>query len=162
MKIFLAGAAGVVGKRLVPLLVSRGHHVLGTTRTPDKVADLRTAGAEPVVLDALDRGAVLRMVVSARPDVVVHQMTALASMRSLRRFDDELALTSRLRTEGTDHLLAAAREAGAQRFVAQSYTGWPNEREGGRVKTEEDPLDANPPKTMTRTLEAIRRLEASV
>jgi nucleoside-diphosphate-sugar epimerase len=162
MKIFVAGATGAVGKPLVSLLVSRGHHVIGTTRKPNKMSAIREAGAEPAIVDALDRNAVLQAVVSARPEVVVHQMTALASMSSLRRFDDDFAQTNRLRTEGTDHLLAAAFEAGAQRFVAQSYTGWPNERQGGRVKTEEDPLDANPPKSMTKTLEAIRRLETSV
>jgi len=123
---------------------------------------LRSAGVEPVVLDALDRDAVMRAVTSIRPEVVVHQMTALPVMLNLRRFDDELALTNRLRTEGTNHLLAAAREAGAQRFIAQSYTGWPNARDGGRVKTEEDPLDRNPPQAMAKTLDAIRALEASV
>jgi nucleoside-diphosphate-sugar epimerase len=162
MKIFLAGATGAVGKRLVPLLVSRGHHVIGTTRTPAKIHEIWDAGAEPVVVDALDRNAVRRAIVPARPDVVVHQMTALANMSSLRRFDNELAQTNRLRTEGADHLLAAALEAGAQRFVAQSYTGWPNERQGGRVKTEDNLLDANPPKSMKKTLEAIQRLETTV
>jgi 2-alkyl-3-oxoalkanoate reductase len=101
----------------------------------------------------------MKAVVPAIPNVVVHQMTALASMRSLKRFDDEFAMTNRLRTEGTRYLLAAAQEAGTRQFVAQSYTGWPNERQGGSVKTEHDPLDSSPPKRMAKTLDAIRQLE---
>jgi 2-alkyl-3-oxoalkanoate reductase len=162
VRVFLAGATGAVGKRLVPLLVGRGHEVVGTTRTPDKIAPLRAAGAEAVVVDGLDRAAVLRAVASARPDVVVHQMTALAGIRNLRRFDDAFAVSNRLRTEGTNHLLDAARAAGVRRFVVQSYTGWPNSSVGGRVKTEEDALDADPPRSMGKTLNAIRRLEGAV
>lgn len=162
MRVFVAGASGAVGKRLVPLLISRGHSVTGTTRSPAKAHDLRAAGAEVVILDALDREAVIHAVVAARPDVVVEQMTALAGLRNFRRFDQEFAMTNRLRTEGTEHLLAGAREAGTARFVAQSYTGWPNERRGGRVKSEEDPLDPSPPKAMARTLEAIQTLESAV
>jgi nucleoside-diphosphate-sugar epimerase len=123
---------------------------------------LRAQGAEPVVVDGLDRDAVMRAVVSSHPDAIVHQMTALASMRSLKHFDDEFAVTNRLRTEGTRHLLEAAHACGAHKFVAQSYTGWPNERRGGRVKTEEDPLDSDPPNAMTKTLGAIRALEDMV
>ena len=162
MRIFVAGATGAIGKRLVPVLVSGGHQVIAATRTRDNVDGLRRAGAEPVVVDALDRPAVMKAVVSARPDVVVHQMTALGSMRSFKRFDDQFALTNRLRTEGTDYLLAAARAAGASIFVAQSYTGWPNIREGDRIKTEDDPLDPNPPQAMRKTFDAIRHLEATV
>jgi 2-alkyl-3-oxoalkanoate reductase len=162
MKIFLAGGAGVVGRRLVPVLVAAGHQVVATTRSPHKTEALRAAGAQPVILDALDREAVRKAVADARPEVVVHQMTALASMKSLRDVDGELAVTNRLRTEGTDHLVAAARAAGVRRIVAQSYTGWPNARTGGRVKTEEDPLDPDPPSSMRRTLDSIRRLEATV
>lgn len=162
MKIFLAGATGAIGKRLVPLLVSGGHQVVATTRTGSKTDRLRAAGAEPVVVDALDRDAVMKAIASARPEVIVHQMTALGSMRSLKKFDEEFALTNRLRTEGTEFLLAAARGVGAGRFVAQGYTGWTNVREGGRVKTEDDPLDPHPPQAMRQTLEAIRQLEAMV
>ncbi len=162
MRIFLAGSTGVIGKRLVPILISRGHHVIAATRTPDKVIGLRAAGAEPVVVDALDRNAVMKAITYARPDVIVHQMTALARLGSLKNLDKEFALTNRLRTEGTEYLLAAAREVGARKFVAQSYTGWPNIRQGGRVKTEDDPLDPNPPQTMKRTLAAIAELEAKV
>jgi nucleoside-diphosphate-sugar epimerase len=162
MKIFLAGASGALGRRLVPLLIGRGHGVTGTTRSGKKAAEIRGMGAEAVVLDALDRAAVRRAVTAARPEVVVHELTALAEMRSLRNFDDALAATNRLRTEGLDYLLEAARESGARRFVAQSYSGWPNERTGAPVKTEEDPLDANPPQSMSKTIAAIRRLEATV
>jgi nucleoside-diphosphate-sugar epimerase len=162
MRIFLAGATGAVGKQLVPALLSAGHHVTGMTRTAAKASALSAAGAEPVIADALDRGAVMAAVARARPDVVIHQVTALSALRNLRNFDREFALTNRLRTEGTDHLLAAAQAAGARQFVAQSFTGWPNRREGGRVKTEEDPLDPDPPPAMRRSLDAIRQLEAKL
>jgi len=162
MKIFLAGATGAVGKRLLPLLVSGRHQVAASTRTRNKMDSLRAAGAHPVVLDALDRDAVMKAIIAVRPEVVVHQMTALASIRSLKNFDEQFALTNRLRTEGTEYLLAAARAVGAHRFIAQSYTGWPNIREGGRVKTEDDPLDPNPPQAMRKTFDAIRQLETMV
>jgi nucleoside-diphosphate-sugar epimerase len=162
VRVFLAGATGAIGRRLVPLLVAAGHGVVATTRTPEKVAGLRAQGAEPVVVDGLDGEAVRRAVAAARPDVIVHQMTALASMSDLKHFDREFAVTNRLRTEGTAHLLAAARETGVRRLVAQSYSGWPTERRGGRVKTEDDPLDPEPPQAMARTLAAIRELERTV
>ena len=162
MKILVAGATGAVGKRLVPLLVAGGHHVIATTRTPDKVNRLRSEGAEPAVMDGLDSESVMKTVVASRPDVIVHQMTALASMRSLKKFDDEFALTNRLRTEGTSHLIAAAEAAGTRKFVAQSFSGWPNQRQGGRIKTEADPLDSDPPASMDRTLDAIQALEHMV
>ncbi|HEV2283927.1 MAG TPA: NAD(P)-dependent oxidoreductase [bacterium] len=162
MRIFLAGASGAIGKRLVPLLVANGHQVVASTRTSAKREALRAAGAEPVVLDVLDRDAVMHAAASARPDVVIHQVTALAGVRSFKDFDKAFALTNALRTDGTTHLIAAAQAAGARRFIAQSYTGWPNIREGGRVKTEDDALDPRPPRTMTGTLDAIRRLEAAV
>ena len=162
MRIFLAGATGALGKRLAPLLVSDGHRVVGMTKTPAKTSQLQAAGVEPVVADALDRSAVLQAVVNARPEVVIHQVTALAKLRNLRNWEREFALTNRLRTEGTENLLAAAQQAGARLFVAQSYTGWPNERSGGLRKTEDDPLDSSPPPAMRTTLEAILRLERIV
>jgi 2-alkyl-3-oxoalkanoate reductase len=162
MRIFVAGATGALGCRLVPPLVQGGHQVTGLTRTAGKAAGLRAAGAEPVVADALDRDAVLQAVVAARPEVVVHELTALAQMTDFRKLDEGFALTNRLRTEGTDHLLAAARAAGARRFVAQSFAGWPFARVGGPVKTEDDPLDPDPPAQLRRTLDAIRHLEAAV
>jgi 2-alkyl-3-oxoalkanoate reductase len=162
MRIFVAGATGVLGRRLLPLLVGGGHQVTAMTRTAGKAAGLRQAGAEPVVADALDRDAVAAAVVAARPEVVVHQLTDLAGTTSFRRFDREFAATNRLRTEGTDHLVAAARSAGARRLVAQSFAGWPFARVGGPVKTEDDPLDPDPPAQLRRTLAAIRHLEAAV
>jgi len=162
MRIFLAGATGALGRRLVPLLVSGGHQVTGTTRSAGKAAELRAAGVEPVVLDALDADAVKAAVVAAGPDVVVHQLTALAGPANLRKFDDYFAATNRLRTEGTDNLLAAAAAAGARRFVAQSFTGWTNERTGSVVKTEQDPLDPNPTAASRTTLAAVRHVEQTV
>ena len=162
MKIFLAGATGALGRRLVPILASAGHQVVGMTRTAAKADQLRAAGAEPAIADALDREAVMKAVMLARPDAVVHEVTAIARTGNVKNFDKDLALTNRLRTEGTEYLLAAARAAGATRFVAQSFTGWPNVRDGGRVKNEQDPLDPEPPKAMSRTLEAIRTLERMV
>jgi nucleoside-diphosphate-sugar epimerase len=159
MKILVAGATGAIGRRLVPLLVTGGHHVVATTRTRDKLSGLRSMGAEPVLMNGLDSEEVLKAVRWCRPDVIVHEMTALASMRSLKKFDDEFALTNRLRTEGTRHLADAAVLAGTRKFVAQSFAGWPSERRGSRVKTETDPLDPDPPFTMTRSFEAIQTLE---
>ncbi len=130
MRIFLAGATGAVGRRLVPLLVQAGHDVVGTTRDRQRVEALEAAGAHGVVLDALDRDAVLAAVTEAKPDAVIHELTALSGPASLRRFDKYFATTNRLRTEGTDNLLAAAMAAGSSRFLAQSFTGWPNQRSG--------------------------------
>jgi 2-alkyl-3-oxoalkanoate reductase len=162
MKIFIAGATGAVGKRLVPLLVARGHDVVGMTRSPGKVAALTAAGARAVVAEALDRDAVTAALAAARPDVVVHQLTSLGRMGSLRRFDDQFALTNRLRTEGMAILIDAARQSGAGRIVAQSFAGWPYAREGGPIKVESDPFDPDPPRAMRRTLDAIRELERRV
>jgi nucleoside-diphosphate-sugar epimerase len=144
------------------MLTSSGYHVIATTRTGNRMAGLSAAGADPVLVDARDRDAVMHAVTSARPDVVVHQMTALPQMANLKKFDDAFTLTNRLRTEGTEYLLAAARAAGAGKFVAQSYTGWPNAREGGRVKTEDDPLNPAPPQAMRRSFAALGHLEAIV
>jgi nucleoside-diphosphate-sugar epimerase len=162
MRIFVAGATGALGRRLVPQLVAGGHQVTGMTRSPGKAGWLRAAGAEPVAADALDRDDVLRVVAAARPEVVVHQLTDLTAMTNFRKLDAGFAATNRLRTEGTDHLLAAARAAGARRLVAQSFAGWPFARVGGPVKTEDDPLDPDPPAELRRTLDAIRHLEAAV
>ena len=160
LRIFIAGATGALGSRLVPQLVERGHHVTGTTRS--NAGRLHALGAEPVVVDPLDAAALREAVVAARPDVVVHQLTALTGLGMSRNFDKAFAQTNRLRTEGTDNLLAAARAAGAERLVWQSYAGWPYAREGGPVKTEDDRLDPTPPADVRETLEAIRHLEAVV
>jgi nucleoside-diphosphate-sugar epimerase len=162
MRIFIAGATGVVGSSLVPMLVAGGHHVTGSTRSAAKAKRLQGAGAEPVVLDALDRDAVMAAVTAAKPDVVVHQLTSLSGPPNLRRFDSYFAATNRLRTEATDHLLTAARAAGAHRYVVQSYTGWVNERTGGPIKTEEDPLDPHPTAVSREVVAALRRLERTV
>jgi 2-alkyl-3-oxoalkanoate reductase len=162
MKIFLAGATGAVGRTLIPLLNQHGHTVVGTTTSPVKKSALRALGAEPVVMDGLDRDAVVAAVAAAEPDVVVHQMTALSGAFDFRRFDRTFATTNRLRTEGTDNLLEAARAAGVERFVAQSYAGLPHARVGGPVKSEDDPLDTNPPKRQRTTLAGIRHVEERV
>jgi 2-alkyl-3-oxoalkanoate reductase len=162
MRVFVAGATGAIGVRLVPLLIEGGHEVFGSSRSEARADGLRSLGAEPVVLDLLDRQAVREAVVAIRPDAVIHQATALAGMSDLKHFDRSFASTNRLRTEGLDALLAAAREAGVERFVAQSYAGWPYAREGGPVKSESDPLDPTPVPAMRETLAAIRHLEGAV
>jgi 2-alkyl-3-oxoalkanoate reductase len=162
MRVFVAGAGGAIGRRLVPQLVARGHHVVATTRNPGKLRELEALGAQAVVMDGLDAGSVGEAVARAEPDVVVHQMTALPASLRLRRFDDDFATTNELRTRGTDHLVAAAEGVGVRRFLAQSFTGWPNARTGGDVKSETDELDPDPPAAQRTTLEAIRYLERAV
>ena len=162
MRVFVTGATGALGQHLVPGLVAAGHEVTATTRTQGKTGQLRAAGAVPVVVDGLDRASVIAAVRAAEPEVIVHQMTALAAMRSLRNPDRVFAVTNKLRTQGTDNLLEAAAEAGTRRVVAQSYTGWPNERAGGPVKTEDDPLDSRVPPVAVQTLAAIRHVEQAV
>jgi 2-alkyl-3-oxoalkanoate reductase len=162
MKVFVAGATGAIGKQLVPMLVERGHDVTGMTRTPAKQDLIRRLGAGAVVADALDPGAVAQAVAEAEPEVVIHQLTAIDAGSVRRSIDKAFAQTNRLRTEGTDHLLAAARAAGARRFIAQSFAGWPYKRVGGTIKTEEDPLDDSPPKPVRQTLAGIRYLEDAV
>jgi 2-alkyl-3-oxoalkanoate reductase len=162
MKIFVAGATGALGRVLVPQLVAGGHDVVGLTRAPSKQDFLRGLGARPAVADALDPDAVARAVAEAEPEVIVHQLTALSDSIDLRHMERDFAQTNRLRTEGTDHLLAAGRAVGARRFVAQSYAGWPFARTGGPVKAETEPLDPTPPAAMRTTLEAIRYLERAV
>jgi len=162
MRVFVAGASGAIGARLVPQLVERGHDVVGSSRSEEKAGRLRALGAEPVVLDLLDPDAVREAVAAARPDAIVHQATALAGLSDFKHFDRTFAQTNRLRIEGTDALLAAAREAGVRRFLAQSFAGWPYAREGGLIKTEEDPLDPTPVPAMREAFAAIRHLEQAV
>jgi nucleoside-diphosphate-sugar epimerase len=162
MRVFVAGASGVIGRRLLPLLVQARHSVVAMTRSAAKTPALRAAGAVPVVADALDEAAVMTVVQSAEPEVVVHELTAIPPRFNMRRFAREFAPTNRVRTEGTDHLVAAARAVGARRFVGQSFAGWPYAPDGGPVKTEADPLDSNPPAALRRSLDAIRYLEATV
>jgi len=162
MRILVAGATGAIGRALLPRLVNAGHSVVGTTRTANKTAHIRQVGAEAFVVDGLDREAVGQAVRSASPDVIVHEMTDLKGASDLRYFDRAFAVSNRLRTEGTDHLLAAAQDAGVGRFIAQSFCGWPFARTGGNIKNEDDPLDPNPPQQLRRTLDAIRYLESTV
>jgi nucleoside-diphosphate-sugar epimerase len=161
MKVFVAGATGAMGQQLVPRLVAAGHEVVGMSRSDAKHRALYELGATPVVADALDPDAVAEVVAQAAPDVIVHQLTAIRTV-DMRHFDESFALTNRLRTEGTDHLLAAGRALGVRRFVAQSYAGWPYARTGAPVKSEEDPLDPSPAPEMQETLAAIRHLEEAV
>ena len=162
MRVFVAGASGAIGTRLVPQLVERGHEVIGTSRSAEKAEHLRALGAEPVALDLLDRAAVRRTVLEAAPDAIVHQATALADLTFSRNFDRTFAKTNRLRTEGTDALLAAAREARVGRFVAQSFASFRTAREGGLVKTEDDALDPAPVASTRESSAAMRHLEVAV
>jgi nucleoside-diphosphate-sugar epimerase len=161
MRVFVAGATGAIGKQLVPRLVAAGHEVHGMTRSESKQAMLDELGAVPVVADALDPGQVAEAVGRARPEVIVHQLTAIGSLDP-RHFDRDFALTNRLRTEGTDHLLSAGQAMGVRRFVAQSYGSWWYVRTGGPVKSEEDPLDPAPAREMRETRAAVRHLEQAV
>jgi nucleoside-diphosphate-sugar epimerase len=162
MRIFVAGASGAIGRRLVPLLVEQGHEVTGTTRSPEKTSWIARLGARPVVVDGLDADAVMRAVRAAEPEVIIHQMTSLAGWKDLKRLDDGFAVTNQLRTRGTDYLIRAARAVGTRRLIAQSYAGLTNIREGGPVKTEDDPYDPDPPQGMRESVAAIRHLEAVV
>lgn len=162
MRVFVAGAAGAIGRHLLPALVGAEHTVVAMSRTPGKAAGIRAAGAEPVIADALDERAVMEAVRAAEPEVVIHQLTAIPVRASFRTLDRDFALTNRLRREGLDYLLAAARAVGARRFIAQSFVGWSLAREGGPVKTEDDKLDPHPAPSMRATLDTIRYLEATL
>jgi nucleoside-diphosphate-sugar epimerase len=167
MKVFLAGATGVLGRALVPQLVARGHEVVGMTRSASKLDLVRSLGARPIVADALDPDAVAQAVASAEPEVIVHELTALSGPMSIRdarhpeRFGGAI-MTNRLRTEGTDHLLAAGRAVGARRFVAQSFGAFRWARTGGPVLTEGDPLALDPPAALGTAQEGYRYLEQAV
>jgi nucleoside-diphosphate-sugar epimerase len=162
MRVFVVGAGGVIGRRLVPQLIERGHDVIGSARSPDKAERLRSLGAESVVLDALDARAVREAVTAAQPDAIVHQATALTGISDLKHFDRTFAQTNRLRVEGTDNLLAAARELGVGKFVAQSNANHRYAREGGPVKSEDDPLDLDPPAAARESLAALDHLDRAV
>ncbi|HZO24509.1 MAG TPA: NAD(P)-dependent oxidoreductase [Chloroflexota bacterium] len=159
MRVFVAGGTGVVGRRLVPQLVARGHQVTATTTSPGKLGVLERLGADAVLMDGLDAVSVGEAVARARPDVIVHQMTAIAGTPDMKHMDRWFATTNRLRTEGTDHLLSAAEAAGVSHVVAQSYGGWNGIREGGWVKAEEDPLDLHAGTAAQPVMEAIRHVE---
>jgi nucleoside-diphosphate-sugar epimerase len=162
MRVFVAGASGAIGTRLVPQLIDRGHEVIGTFRSPGHGERVRALGEQPIALDLLDPGAVRKAVLEAEPEAIIHQATALANARFSRNFDRVFAQTIRLRTEGTDALLAAAREAGVRWLVAQSFASYRYAREGGPVKTEDDPLDPAPVPTARESSAAMRYLEEVV
>src|SRR5258708_15151837 len=135
MKVFVAGAAGAIGRQLLPRLAVQGHQVTASTRSPGKAAMLRELGAEPAVVDGLDAMAVGEALARAEPEVVIHQMTSLAGGFSFRRFDKKFAATHQLRTQGTDHLLAAAPPAGGPRLIAPRHPRRTNTRHGGPAET---------------------------
>jgi len=162
MRVFVVGASGAIGTRLVPQLIARGHEVIGTFRSPGNAERVQALGAKPIVLNLLDARAVRKAVLDSKPEAIVHQATALADLRDFKHFDRSFAQTNRLRTEGTDALLAAAREAGVRRFVAQSFASARYARGGGPVKTEDDPLDPTPVAAMRETSAAMRHLDEAV
>jgi nucleoside-diphosphate-sugar epimerase len=162
MRVLVVGASGVIGAHLVPQLRQRGHQVIGTCRSPGRAERLRALGAQPVVLDALDAGAMRAAVSAVAPDALIYEATALAGVSDFKHFDGSFAATNRLRTEGTDILLAAARTAGVNRVIAQSYACHRYARVGGPVKTEDDPLDAHPVAAMAQTLAAMAHLDQAV
>jgi nucleoside-diphosphate-sugar epimerase len=162
MRVFVVGASGAIGTRLVPRLIERGHEVVGTVRSPANAERARALGAEPVVLDLLDPRAVRKAVIEAEPEAIAHEATALGDAVWGRNFDKVFAGTNALRTSGTDGLLAAAREAGVRRFVAQSFASYRYLREGGPVKTEDDPLDPTPPANARESWAAMDYLDRTV
>jgi 2-alkyl-3-oxoalkanoate reductase len=162
MRVFVAGASGAIGRRLVPQLVEKGHEVIGTYKSARNADLLRALGAKPVALDLLDAGAVSKAVREAEPDAIVHEATALAEVKDFKHFDRSFAMTNRLRTEGTDALLAAASERGVRRIIAQSYASIRYERSGGPVKTEDDPLEAAPPPAMRESYAAMGYVDRAV
>ena len=162
MRVFVVGASGAIGRRLVPQLIERGHEVIGSARSPERAERLRGFGAEPVVLDALDDRAVREAVAAAQPEAIVHQATALTGISDVKHFDRTFAQTNRLRTQGTDNLLAAAREEGVGKFLAQSNANHRYAREGSPVKTEDDPLDPQPVAAMRDSVAAMEYLDKAV
>ncbi|MGD0557915.1 MAG: NAD(P)-dependent oxidoreductase [Streptosporangiaceae bacterium] len=162
MRVLVVGATGAIGTRLVPQLVARGHEVTGTSRSAAKAGQLRAMGADPVVLDVLDAEAARKVVSATSPHAIIYQATALAGLRFGRNLDKTFGPTNRLRTEGTDNLLAAAREAGVRRFVAQSFASYRYARVGGLVKTEDDPLDPDPPAMARQSNAAMKYLDETV
>jgi nucleoside-diphosphate-sugar epimerase len=162
MKVLVTGGTGAIGKFLLPLLLENKHEVVALTRSVTKAAELEDSGVSAIIVDPLDAQKLTAMVRRAEPEVIIHELSALSGADNFRKFDQEFALTNRFRTEVTDTLLAAARTIGTRRLIAQSYCGWPYAKKGGPVKTEEDPLDPKPPENFTKTLAAIRYLEAKV
>jgi nucleoside-diphosphate-sugar epimerase len=162
MRILVAGATGAIGRRLVPALLTAGHSVIGMSHSFGKASLITALGAEPLIVDALDRAAVVDAIHRTGPDVVIHELTAIPPALDLRKFGRQFETTNLLRTQATDYLLAGARDAGVRRFIAQSFAGWPFARLGNMVKFEDAPLDPNPPRLLRSTLQAIQHLEAAV
>jgi nucleoside-diphosphate-sugar epimerase len=162
MRVFVAGASGVLGSRLVAQLIDAGHEVIGTYHSPRSAELLRRLGAKPVRVDLLDAGAVREAVLTNNPDAIVHEATALANAKFGRSLDKTFVVTNQLRTNGTDALLAAAREARVRRFVAQSFAPYQYARQGGLIKTENDPVDPTPPPHTQQTYAAMAYLEKAV
>ncbi|MFI6825683.1 NAD-dependent epimerase/dehydratase family protein [Kribbella sp. NPDC050241] len=162
MKVLVAGATGGLGRSLVPQLVAAGHEVVGMIRSESKAASIKALGANVVLADGLDAAAVKAAVDTVRPEVVVHQMTALKSGINFKKFDQSFAMTNRLRIEGTDNLLSASQAAGVRRFVVQSYAGWNLQQGGSATKTEADPLNPNPVAAQRQTMAGIKHLESVV
>lgn len=166
MRVFVAGGSGVLGQRLVPQLVAAGHQVTATTTNPSKLAVLSRLGATGVVMDGLDAAAVRGAVASAKPDVIVHQMTAIsmthAGKPDIKHPDKWFAITNRLRSEGTDHLLAAAERSGVTHFVAQGYASWNGSPDRGPIQTEEDPLNLMEGTASYQGLAILQRVEEKV
>ncbi|HEX6025860.1 MAG TPA: NAD-dependent epimerase/dehydratase family protein [Solirubrobacter sp.] len=156
MHIFIAGATGAAGRALIPHLIENGHTVTGTSRSAAKAEQIEALGATPAVMDGLDPQSVSRAIADADPDVIVHQMTALSDMK-VGKIDRQFAVTNQLRTKGTQLLIDAMKPGTL--LIAQSFAGWPYARTGGPIKTEEDPLDPDPPKGIRETHAAIRTLE---
>ena len=162
MRVFVVGASGAIGTRLVPQLIQRGHEVVGTARSPRNAERVAALGARPVVLDLLDAAAVRNAVLEAGPEAIVHEATALGEAVWSRNFDKVFAGTNELRTKGTDALLTAAQEADVKRFVAQSFASYRYLREGGPIKTEEDPLDPTPPANAVESWAAMDSVDRTV
>ncbi|HEX3263117.1 MAG TPA: NAD(P)-dependent oxidoreductase [Solirubrobacterales bacterium] len=162
MKVFVAGGTGAIGEQLLPQLVAAGHTVVATTRSPKGAEEIQGLGAEPAIADGLNAHDLTEAVRHAQPEVVIHEMTALSGKVDFRHFDRWFATTNELRTKGTDTLVRAAQDVGARRLIVQSYSGWPNIREGGAMKTEEDPLDPHPAKWQRESMAAIRHIERTV
>ena len=159
MRVFVAGGTGALGRRLVPQLLARGHQVTATTSKPGRLAELERMGADAVVMDGLDEASVGEAVAAAKPDTVVHQMTAIAGKPDIKHMDRWFGTTNRLRTEGTDHLLAAAEASGVGHVVAQSFGSFNGLRTGGWVKTEEEPLEPMTGTVAEKQAAAIRHVE---
>lgn len=162
MKVFVTGASGAIGKRLVPQLIGGGHEVVGAFKSPSNIELVRAMGAKPLVLDLLDAGAVRKEILKAKPEAIIHEATSLNNKLDFKNPDRAFAQTNLLRTKGIDALLAAAQEAGVRQFVAQSFASYRYARKGGPIKTEDDPLDPNPPAAMRETYAAMSYLDNAV